>query len=355
LTDITTEDTAPADDLRSQLETALREQTESTADTTTSTETGETEVQSDRNRDEKGRFAKYEQEATGAQQAAPVVADPTANAAEQTTEETVAPSQGVRPPPGWSPASKAVFDTLPDSVKADIGKREQEVSQGFAKLQRYKDVEHYADHFEGHGFTLGQAFDRYAEADRKLNADFTTGIVELCSHFGKDPLELAQTLSRAFGGQTEQNSQDAGASYQPDLAAYLNQQLGPLRETINSLKSERDAQHRQTISKSVDEFFNDKANLYVDNVADVMIPLLNAGFPLKQAYEQACWQHPEVREQLINERLKSSSEAQAKTVADAKRASRSVSGAPGQGSSPAADADLSIREQLQRGLRASRL
>lgn len=355
MTDIT-EDTAPADDLRSQLEAAYAAQTESTADTTTSTENVEHEVETDRNRDEKGRFARHEQEAAGAKQAAPAVAEPTANAAEQTTEETAVPSQGVRPPPGWSPASKAAFDTLPESVKADIVKREQEVSQGFAKLQRYKDVEHYADHFERNGFSLGQAFDRYAETDRKLNEDFTTGVVELCSHFGKDPLELAQTLSRAFGGRTEQNSQDASAaSYQPDLATFLQKHLQPLEETINSLKGEREAQHRQTVSNSVDEFFNDRANLYVENVAHLMVPLLNAGMPLKEAYEQACWQSPEVREQLINERLNSTSQVQSQAVAKAKQASKSVSGAPGQGSTPAADANLSLREQLQRGLRASRL
>jgi hypothetical protein len=88
----------------------------------------------------------------------------------------------------------------------------------------------------------------------------------------------------------------------------------------------------------------DPAHKYYDNLQDVIGDLLESGVvkrsgdlaaDLKAAYEQACWQHPEIREALINERAAADqarkTAADAEAAARAKRAGRSVTGAPAPG------------------------
>jgi hypothetical protein len=140
LNNVTETNENDSNDLRSQLVAAMRDAENESTSTAL-------EVENDapsRTRDEQGRFSKDEQgeqavvaAETPVQSPAPTTDEP---AGQETTEAPVQP-QAVRPPPGWSPASKAAFDALPEAVKADVAKREEEVNKGFAKLGDYKGLE----------------------------------------------------------------------------------------------------------------------------------------------------------------------------------------------------------------------
>jgi hypothetical protein len=117
---------------------------------------GETAEQAaERVRDEKGRFA------AKAEEPEPVVAKEPVKAAEPVAkvEPAVAPvvdplappAEPVKPPPGFSPTAKVVWDkeTLSkdewEAVKRDIAKRNDEVNKGFEKLAEYKPIKQYIE------------------------------------------------------------------------------------------------------------------------------------------------------------------------------------------------------------------
>jgi hypothetical protein len=123
-----------------------------------------------RARDEKGRFAAKPEE-TAAKPATeapakPVEEKPAVEPAKEAEATTKAP---VGPPPGWSIAAKADFDTLPDAVKAAVAKREEEIDRGFAKLKDYKAIEtQHSAQAQQYGVPLPEFINRLAAADKFL-------------------------------------------------------------------------------------------------------------------------------------------------------------------------------------------
>jgi hypothetical protein len=359
-----------ADDLRAQIVAAMNGGGPETPEATTiEPPTDEADPfaadqpKGDKPRDDKGRFAPKQGEATekpvGGQEPAAAQQQPQAPKAdpaqpqgqEQASQQA---SQAVRPPPGWSPASKAAFDTLPDSVKADIAKREDEINRGFAKLAEYKGLEPYAEEARRNGVTVTDVYARYRQAEHKLQTDFVGGITELCQYFGVHPAALGQALGGRAPAQPASAAQPSQGSPQPDLTPLLQQHIAPLQQVINGLVQEREQERQRSVTQTVEQFFNDPANRYADNVADQMIPLLKQGMDLKSAYDAACWQHPEVRQQLINEQIQAGARKQAEAAAQAKRAAKSITGAPGQGAIHDAPAP-SLREELERQFAAQRV
>jgi hypothetical protein len=264
------------------------------------------------------------------------------------------------PPPSWSPTAKAAWEKLPDAVRADIAKREAEVSEGFAL---YAGVKPFAERAKAAGQTLGQALQAYTGIEDLVRRDLDGGILHIVQNAGKTQHEaatmfarLAQRLGFQFQAPADQNAggsqadQNAGAD--PNmLQRLLEPVLKPILEKVNNLdttfarQAEGEKTQRLTASQAVvNTFRQDPANRYYDNVEQTIGDLLaNGGVKrtgdlaadLKAAYETACWQNPEIRELLINERTAAAGTQQrsdAQALADRKRAaSRSVTGAPAGG------------------------
>lgn len=316
------------------------------------------EAAAERARDERGRFAKEAEKAAQAaldpkaQQAPPepVVAAPEAPAGTE---------QAVRPPPGWSVASKAEFDKLPAHVKADIAKREVEVNQGLAKLAEYKPIERFSQMARQGGTTLEKALESYTGIEQMLRSDLVKGMGQIAQNLGVHPVEMAQKILAAYGQQPNQTGQQPAAQITPDVQALLQQQLVPLQRTVQQLTAEKQAQTQAQINSAIDRFFADPANKYAENLSDDMVPLINQrrqqvpGEPyeevLKWAYERAAWANPEVRPFLVNAELEAKT-AKAKQAADqARAAAKSITGSPAYGTSVSAEAPSDdLRAELTR-------
>jgi hypothetical protein len=135
------------------------------------------------------------------------------------------------------------------------------------------------------------------------------------------------------------------------LQELLKPVLEPILQKVNALEGTHRSQvegfktQRLTAAQqSVETFRQDPAHRYYDNVEQTIGDLLERGVvqrtgdlaaDLKAAYEMACWQNPEIRELLINERSAAAEEqrqSQAREqAAKARAASRSVTGAPAPG------------------------
>lgn len=309
-------------------------------------------VTSDRARAPDGKFAPGETK--------PAVPTP-GTAAAPTPGSDGAAAPGSRPPPGWSPASKAAFDTLPDHIKADVAKREEEVNRGFQKLASYKSIDPYVEMATRGGTTLDKALENYVGIENLLRRDVFAGIDQVLRNVGVKPAAFFQAyLQRAAGGDQTQQQPAPG---------YQQPQFDP-RQLADQIKQELVADSHKRVSESaVDEFLNDPANKFAANVESVMAGLLTSGaikgdLPLKQrlkvAYDVACRADPEISALIsqapANQGATDVRAAGAPAIA-ARAAARAVTGSPANGIAPAGQtlrANMTTREVMQSAIVAQR-
>lgn len=266
------------------------------------------------------------------------------------------------PPPGWSVASKAAWDKLPDAVKGDIAKREAEVSAGFKSFEGLKP---FVDRATKSGQTIAQALTAYTGIEDKIRQDFNGGILHIAQNAGLTQHEAAAAFGKlamrlgfqfqASGDQKPGGSsadQNAGAEPNPDvLQRLLEPVLKPLMQRVDQLDTARrsevegqQAQRHTAAASVVEKFRSDPANKFYDNLEPTIFGLLQSGVvkrtgdlaaDLKAAYDMACRSDPEVGELLINERAAKAADQRASQDDSAARraraASRSVTGAPAAG------------------------
>ena len=295
---------------------------------------GETEEKPPREdgRDEKGRFASKEPK------------EPEAVAPE--AEEAPAPEEKkqdyARAPHGWSVAAKAAYAELPETVKEAIAKREEEVSQGFA---RYGGLKQYAEIAERNGTTLAQAVNDYAKIEDGLRRDFVSGIDAINARFGINPVKFIQAYAARHGVDFT-GQQTAQAGYQPphvDPDAIIQRATAALEEKFAVRESQ----------SAIEQFKNDPQNQYFENVREDMAILLQSGKAknLQEAYDRACWMHPEIRAVLLKSQTTNATPSNAAAVQKAKAAAKAVGGAPSPGFNPGTQtvdtSKMSLRETIQ--------
>jgi hypothetical protein len=338
-------DQAAADDtsLHDELAAAMNERIKQDESGDTGAASPEPDAQAaGRARDGAGRFAA--KDAAAPQDAA---ADPAAQAQQDAAaqgQDGQAAQAPAGPPPGWSVASKAVFDTLPEHVRADVAKREAEVNRGLAKLRDYKALDPYVEMARQSNSSLPQVIENYVKAEQFLSTDPVNAILWLCQSYGVDPGSLT-------GGQAQQ------APAAPQQPAF---DIQPLYREINTLKSTIIADKQAQVRTELEKFYSDPSHKYADNVADQMAGLIRSGqaSTLKDAYDKACWLNTEIRALLINEQqAKSAADqaARAKAAASqARAASRSITGGPSATPPPPADDSDNLRASLEQAFAGAR-
>jgi hypothetical protein len=311
-------------------------------------------------RDSHGRFAKKEGEAE------PVAGEPTVvepSAVEPAAVEPAAAGDAAAvagPPPGWSVASKAAWDALPDHIRADVAKREAEMNEGLAALRDFKDVKPYAEMARQSGTTLPVALQRYTTMEQTLRQDPMQGMMAIAHNVGLTKQQAAQLFSnlgavlgarpvpgyQSNSGQPSANGLDQNDPLVEILGPILEQRLGPVAQKLSALETHLTRQQQadqnvqqRGVSEAIEKFAADPKHRYFPDLEETISRLFETGMvertanpaaDLAKAYEMAAQLHPEVRETLISERLKTKAdEAKAmeqQEAARARAASRSITG-----------------------------
>ena len=341
----------------------------------------------DRSRDAQGRFAPKDGQPAAAKPVAaaeaPVAPQAPATEPAPAHAETGEPT-AVRPPPGWSPAAKAAFDTLPAEVRDAVAKREAEVNKGFERLAEFKGLDEFAARAKGLGITTAQLAGQYAAAEHKLATNFPRAVLELSQQMGHhpfavasaiigvEPRALAQLLQAARGqGQPQAGEQQAAA--QPGLPPQLHEHLSRLSGAVNGLVSERVAHQQASAASIVEAFFNDPANPYAANLETEILDLVSRDQDrvrdpqgaLKRAYDRAVWLNPETRSVAINGEFEARSKAEAakateaakrqsEAAAQARSGMRSLTGSPVAGAPATAGPAPTLREEIQKAFGSNR-
>lgn len=300
-----------------------------------------------RPRDEHGRFKPAEKPATEEKLSdkPPIQAKP-----QDPDKGGQSAPAAAQPPTSWSAEAKAEFSKLPRQVQDAISKREAEVHKGFTALdedrnlgKQMKDViTPYLPIIQaegGNALTAVRTLLNSAYVLRQGSPEQKISLVkQLCSQYGI-PLE----------GVT-------ATSPNPQVPPQPQQQPGLTREEIAQIA--REEQRNARLQTEVDTFAADPANAHYQTVKQHMAALLMGGaaMTLKDAYEQACNAHPQVRSSLEAARTAKVEEqrqaALRQKATAARHAGGSVTGGPG-ASNPQpknSQPDRSLRDEIAHNL-----
>lgn len=335
----------PSDELRGDIEEAIAQQRGGAEPTDEEpVEESPQETAASPGRDEKGRFlSKGEREPAEAAPEAPGLAP-------KPKEGEPAPELGAvaqRPPPSFSVASKAAWDSLPQPVRDDIAKREQDVEQGF---KRYTGLARFAEEAERNGRTLQDAVSDYVNVESILRRDPVAGIDFLCQKMNFNPRALAWAMSQRYGvnGQEAQSS-----SPQPQP------QVDPRAIAEYAANVVRTEFQQKKIDSDIEAFAADPKNKYFHNVRPVMARLVQADLAknLREAYDAACWNNPEIRQMLINEANGGQNRQATQIATRARNAAKAIGGSPADGviaDAPANRENMSIRDTIKAAMEEQR-
>lgn len=248
-----------------------------------------------------------------------------------------------KPPAGLAPAAREAWKDVPDAVKAEIRKREQDYERGVMK---------YAE-----GAKRAQAMDKVLSPYSQFFAmnggpgQTIPGVLQTASVLQMgSPIQKAQTVAqliKQFG--VDVSTLDGllvGEQPQADpnqmVAQLVDQRLQAFQQQQQAQQAQR---AQQAIGSEIDQFSNDPKNEFYNDVSGDMADLLevtaNRGqaMTLQEAYERACAMNPQVSQILAARKAQSS-------VNTKRKAAVSVTGSPGgPGTSEAPNSLRSALEQ----------
>ena len=329
-------------------------------------------------RDEKGKFAKTEKPKVTlkeAQAKQPIAeTEPKTEPAEPPLKFGEVVVDLARAPSSWKPAAKAIWNTLPESIRTEVYRRETDFSNSVLNgpMKQNSDfgqavktvIDPYRMLIEAEGGTPEKAI-----ADTmKTAALFRVGTPQqkLQAIFQIDQQYCQGALNQLFQSKlNEAISRATGQPVQPSQqpAQFQDPRVDQIMASLQQQERERVQQAETIANSATDQFLaskNEKGESlfpFVDNVLDDMterVSILrrtNPAMPhneiLKQAYDAAVWANPETRAVLISQTQAGTTAAAqtAQKVATAKRAQTGTM--PKRGAIPATEPAKSLDDSIR--------
>ena len=274
---------------------------------------------------------------------APVAAAATTESTDQPATEGTEPAKpAIEAPQSWSAEMRAKFATLPPEAQQYVAQRESEahakISEQGSKLASYDGLSRA---LEPHRNALMAG---YGSVEKGINDLLTLREVAL-----RDPVRFLVDFAQGAGIRLDQLPALAAQAPQ---AQPVDPRIAALSHQVESLTSIHRQQALDAAQKQVEAFKADPKNKHYAAAENRIAELLNSGAAkdLADAYEQAVWGTPQLRELVIAERAaeaKAKADAEAKKLANAAR-SANVVNIKTSGGRAAPSAPSSIRESLVR-------
>lgn len=267
----------------------------------------------------------------------PAKNEPEPEAAKPEPEGTWSPEKA---PTSWSPKVREQWGKLPEDIRKEIVRREEASVQGVRRLQEeFQPVRQFAEQL--------------------------SPFIQEARHLGADP---TQYIANVMVAERQLRSQDPNEkfnallniadTYGIPLRQYLGGEQAPapaippaVQQELAAMRQWREQEQAQTLQRQIEEF--SAGAEFFNDVREQMAALLDAGTAkdLKDAYEQAIWINPEVREVML-QRQEAEKQKSAAAQRRAKATAASVDGGDAAGVDVAPDADddstaAIIREQFK--------
>ena len=217
-----------------------------------------------------------------------------------------------RAPTSWSAKVREKWGELPEDVRSEVLRREESHANGVRKLQEeFQPIRQFTEQLGGviqEASQLGvqpvQYIHNLAAAERSLRTGAPEQRMEaLFALADQYSLPLRQYMNLPAGQQAEQ---------QPTIPPQIQQELEASRQFRQQFEQQTRAQQEQTVQRQVQEFA--AKNEFFEDVRDIMADLMDANpnRTLEQAYEQAIWAHPEVRQVMLQRQQQQAAQEQGK-------------------------------------------
>lgn len=209
-------------------------------------------------------------------------AEAQAQPAVKAEESPVAPVVPVRPAPkSWAKETHEVWGKLDPQAQEYIEKRERQMLDG---LEQYK-----AD--AGFAKSLRDVITPYRQTLQAQGLNETTAVQSLLNaHYrltqGTQESRLAayKELGRNLQLETDPNAEPADPKF-----TRIEQEVQQLKQSLSQREQAALQDAKTKVASEVEKFASDPAHAYFEDVADDMMPLLQAGASLQDAYEKAVW------------------------------------------------------------------
>ncbi len=261
-------------------------------------------------------------------------------------------------PSTWSKEAKAKWETLPQDIRAEVLKREQDVQRGFSQLDSERQF----------GRSMRQIVQPYEAILRASNMSPEAAVQSVLNTAyilrTADPVTKARTLQQvAKDYGVDLNLLSAGVSPQPapfePIVSTLQQRLDQQDARWVAWQNQQQQAAERSAADMYESFARDPANKYfsVPAVQTHMGALMQAGVckTMKEAYDMACAAQPEVASRIAAENTAAAKAAEAKRLAaeKARRKTVSVRGGPGGYTPPAPNMNASVRDDIMAAIEES--
>ena len=214
-----------------------------------------------------------------------------------TTPPPATTSKYPDPPASWGQSFREgqYWQNTPEELRAEIHRREADAYKG---LEQYKAG-------AARGRQLDEILAPYTDLMAQYNVDPIDQIKQvLRAHvaLSTGPVENRAALIRNLAAGYGIDLTQAPASETADPAvASLQQQLSALQSKLDAQQRETESAKQAEAKEAVSKFMGDPKNEHASVVAPTMAELIKANpkLSLAEAYDQACWVVPAVREALI--------------------------------------------------------
>lgn len=261
-------------------------------------------------------------------------ASPETAAASETSSEGEAAAITTPPPPfdlnqapkTWRKEVAAAWATLPEPVRAEIHKREQDM---YAGIEQYKEGANF-------GWQVHNLFKPYEQVMKQAGIgpqQVLPGLVQahgtLALGSEEQKLTLLNQLIKDYAIPVPKLLAQLTGGALTEVEPFVDPEVKALREKLQAVESRLSTQDRAAAEarqtenrKVVEAFANDPKNVYFSELADDIAALLRGGVvqDLQAAYEKALWANPVTREkeqarraaEAESERTRKAAEAAAK-------------------------------------------
>jgi len=306
-----------------------------------------------------GKFAPKEA-AKGAEKpaAAAKPADPALKPGQQSAAASVKPA-AVDPnapkhaaPERFSPDAKAVWDSAPEPVKAEVTRMHREMTAGLEKhragAEKFDSIREFDELATRSGTDLKTALTRYVNMEQALRQNPLKGLEAVCANIGVSLKDVARIVLEQPADQ-QQSQADATIR---ELRSELNQ----LKQTVGGVTQHFQQQQQTSLHEQISKWADSRPHFEII-APHIAAEMREGATSLDDAEQRVLQKFPQLAA-IAKAAAKPSSEepspaasaaAAGDLLAQTEKGNKSIKGAPGSGSEPAAQPrSSSIKEALKR-------
>lgn len=247
-------------------------------------------------------------------------------------------------PKRFDDAAKGEWESVPESVRGATHRTMRELEQGLDQYrQAYEPYKDFDARLKQNGQTFEEVLNHYTGIENMLREDPYRGLDTICRNMGTSLREVAEKIV----GQTPDEARAQSDQTINDLRNKVGQLEQMLGQVTGAVQEQTHSQAVQQAAQQIDAFVAQPEHSRFEELAESIIAEIKAGYSLDEAYRRAELLNPAPQ---APAQTRSETPIQPEAEVQTLKGSKSVSGAPRSGMTPAKakSGPSSIREAIER-------